>query len=401
MRKVLQDWRVIMFGVLMLLVLIGAMYAPHIIKNAYARRQKDAIILRVDWKKYAGQQNDALASMLPEGKLIVTPKTAAERNTALAALRKSMQLLEKSTVVIDVNMTQVWTRNPVIHNITQVYLANSKVKFGKLSQEQYAGPTTQQIRWAYDGDCIRYEEATINIGDLLYSPECPYPNNVQALYDGTYTYRYCPATQIGQIVKGAESPAIKPFLPTTALLLTWGEESLSKLLGNAKADYRGHQMIGGEDCIRVTIPQQSNLSSDIWCSPQHGYRVKRIACLSILADDMLGNRYNVYDVHSYRQSGDVWFPTEGASYNFCITPSGDQRWLGTERWKVDRFTLDVPDSVFCMLSSPSAGSTTAFQFPLGTTVVDMAHHKKYIAGQESKANTHDLSTMPTPIKETH
>jgi len=125
-----------------------------------------------------------------------------------------------------------------------------------------------------------------------------------------------------------------------------------KWIINGSFAYAGDEELDGITTHHLVVRQQS-VTRDIWVSPSHGYLTKRMRSTPDPGKGIL----SIYDVQSFRQYGDTWFPEVATEIDY---PERDGQRQGADitRYRTLEFhaNVDIPEWVFSV------------RFPVGMTI---------------------------------
>lgn len=303
----------------------------------------------------------APVELLSVGPLKPVSQEAEQQKQMLETLILACEQAEKSAAQGDVVMTLTNWNSEADYESSMESLRRDRSE-GRdvrmtISREEYLGPRVESMRWAFSGERARFEEKRST------------PDHIIGAYDGTKTYVYRPAEKRGDIFWGKAYPIPAIIMPAMLTLSRDEIQSYSQLLKEHSVNIEGWQSIGGTECLKATVSfaNHPDFPTQLWFSPEQGYRVKRT--LSVSSDPNATGGYLVREIWRFAQFDSVWFPTEGAQSYFGIHEGGVKVWSGSIYWKTDSFTPAPAESLF----GP--------QFPAGTRVFDNINRMPYTVGE--------------------
>ena len=225
----------------------------------------------------------------------------------------------------------------------------------------------RRVRWAYDGPKVRYEMKLVRAPGEDKLPA----DHVESAYNGTSTFIYYPAEDNGAILRGLAEPASDVEGPQLTMTKV-ARKPIGELLETPGATYEGSQLLDGDECRKITIPRGSG-KLEIWLSPAHGWRAKRVSYTGPQTGQVTLSE--VTEAEGFAEYDGQWFPTKGRYTRYYTDQSGTKDWVDSVQWRVISYKPSAPDALFTM------------HFPIGARVHDASGEKPkdYTVGEDEKA----------------
>ena len=298
------------------------------------------------------RQNRAqLADVSPQATLKPTTEGSAEQARVLQSIVRQLQLMEEDSREGDAYF-KIATKVGPIPKLQAVLR-----------------PKTKLTRWAFNAGRIRYESRLLSKDDEKTNLKEFSEDDLQAVYDGSYTYEFHPATQEGSLSTGKYG-ACDSVQETWLTLTTSGGKPISEMVKMPGAKYEGRELVGSTECLKIGIPYASG-KLEIWLSPSNGYRAKKIVYSSPTPEAF--SLYSIDEVETFQQTNGIWFPSKGKGTRFRQDNKTGKRDLrDSVEWTVVSFSTETPDHLFHL------------EFPIGARVFDSSGKKSrtYIIGQD-------------------
>ena len=245
----------------------------------------------------------------------------------------------------------------------------------------FMGPNQYNLRWVYRGYKIRYESHALQKESTVVSKD------VEAAFDGEISHIYYPN---GLYKLGRREGLIQRGLPTVVQIQTVSTLTLTKIVSmppsrfvsQPGAKFEGYQVVGGEKCLKVSAPLGKSILVEVWFSPDHGYRVKRV-----FKSPALGKREDgqdvIIEIKTFKEHQKQWFPAEGTYISMFPTKDNPTLWLTAKEWRLVSYSDHAADYLFSVESTPADHLFPIQVFPTGTYVFDTVRGISYIAGQDN------------------
>ncbi len=268
--------------------------------------------------------------------LMLVPKAGCclEMGTIKAAIERSMSSLKSGYGYFAISYVQA----DDLYQAEQAGL-NASQK-GLIRVQTPAGPESlEKLYWAFDGVKWRLDKKTL-------IPEKACAGLSQVAWNGATGSGLTGAD--GFISNDQKQTRLQALIGIMDPFV--GAER--KLLLSGAPTYVGDETIDNVTVHHFTL-RQGSVTRDIWISPHNGYLTKRM----LTTPDPGKGRVSVYNVESFRQYDDVWFP-EAATVVSYLDKNGAKSAPDVKRLRTLEFHPNAAISA----------SIFTIEFPVGTTV---------------------------------
>ncbi len=200
-------------------------------------------------------------------------------------------------------------------------------------QNDVIGPTKRHVRWVYDPAKARYRSEVLRA--------TPLPGDIiDTVYSGGKVTSYHPYLKTANTETGDVELPKESWL----MLMRIARKPVSQAISLPGATYKGHQTVGGDDCLMLSVPY-SDGTLDIWLSVANGYRAERMSYTCPLPENK--QAYSVTEVKSFlRQPLGLLVPEKGQYSRFITDESGNKRWMTSDEWTVTSYSATPADASF-------------------------------------------------------